>query len=365
MEVVQLKINKNPKIGLILIFLWHSLVFTQNGPTIVLGKEQIITNDNYHNSFPSVIKLKEGLIIVSYRKSKGHLSPYASAVYKSSTNNGKSFSQEFILDDGKDFIKTKYGIRNLIINELNNGQLMATFWVNDGQKRFAYYKISLDKGLTWSDRYEIKDTEADTFPVGIEGKILEVNNKYILPVFVKMDIVSNYASAGVMISTDLINWTYYQVSQNRFSNNNESVVLLNKKQNQLIYFYRNVTENALYRSVSQDVGRTWSDPENVSFSGYVQSRPDVTFYPDRGEMYLLYREGKHQTGAIAISYDKGLSWERVTGFQKDSTRFTYGGMASVKRNKSLLIYSTETNLNGLSSTIKNRFVKLKKAWDGK
>tara|TARA_R110002049_G_scaffold291474_3_gene475437 strand:+ start:13436 stop:14512 length:1077 start_codon:yes stop_codon:yes gene_type:complete len=357
--VVQLKINKKGKIGLILIFLWHTLVFTQNGTTIALDKEQIITSDNYHNSFPSVVKLEEGQVLVSYRKGKGHLSPVASAVYKTSNDNGKSFQNELIIENGNDFINTKHGIRNLIINELNDGRLLATFWINDYPKGNTYYKISEDQGLTWGERKEVLDKNTITNFIGVEGRMIEINGDYILPVFVKKSLISNNMYAGVMISRDLVNWTYYEVSR-KISDNNESVILFGNNHWQLLYFYRNVTENALYRSESHDLGRTWSNPENVSFPGYVQSRPDIAFYPDNNQMYLLYREGKYQTGTIAVSHDKGLTWKRLTGIYKDSTRFTYGGMVNVKRNKSILIYSTETHLNGVNSTIKNRFLRLKK-----
>tara|TARA_R110000868_G_scaffold150063_3_gene372972 strand:+ start:33587 stop:34669 length:1083 start_codon:yes stop_codon:yes gene_type:complete len=348
---------------LFFIILWQNVGFSQKKVNIVLSEKVIITKDNRHNSFPSVVKLKNGEIIISYRKSNGHLSPIASAVYKSSLDNGKNYNQEIIVDNGDDFIKTKYGIRNLIINELSDGNLLATYWVNNGQNGSAYYRMSTDKGFTWGDRREIKDDETCSSLVGIEGKIIEINNDYILPVFIKMDINSKNMRAGVMISSDLLSWTFYEVSRKR-SNNNESTILLDEKQNEIIYFYRNVTENALYRSISKDVGRTWSEPENVSFSGYVQSRPDVAFYPDKDEMYLLYREGKYQTGAIAISHDKGNTWERVTEIQKDSTRFTYGSMARINRNKSLLIYSSEKNANGESSSIKSRLLRINKKSDG-
>lgn len=338
-------------------------MFTQNRTTIVLGKEQSITKDQNHNAFPSVLKLEEGLIIVSYRKGKGHLSSNASAVFKSSLDNGKSFNEEYILDDGKDFIATKYGIRNLIVNELNSGKLIATYWVNDGIKGYAYYKISTDKGVTWGDRREIRDNRTNTFLVGIEGKIIEFNSEYFLPVFVKMDLVSDNVTAGVMISSDLISWTYYAVSR-KSGNNNESAILLDNKKDELIYFYRNVTENGLFRSVSKDRGRTWLESKNVSFLGYVQSRPDVGFYLDSEEMYLLYREGKYQTGAMAISKDKGNTWRRIVGIQEGNTRFTYGSMVNIEKNNFLLIYSTETSANGITSSVKSRFLRIIKKVDG-
>ena len=302
--------------------------------------------------------MKNERIIVSYRKSNGHLSSNSSAVYKICNPKKYEFGAEQIIDSGADFVNTKYGIRNLIINELSDQRLVATYWVNDGKRGNAFYKVSIDGGLTWSRRIEIKDNEIDTALVGVEGKILEIKGRHILPVFIKKDAISNNFEAGVMISSDLLSWRFVAVSQKE-SNNNESAILFDLNTKELLFFYRNVTENALYRSTSNDLGRSWSLPKNVSFKGYIQSRPDIIIDSHENKMYLLFRESEFQTGAIAVSNDGGVTWKKMIGFQNDHSRFTYGGLVNIKKNKYLLIYSSEDKPNGEYSAIKSKFVLLK------
>ncbi len=315
-------------------------------------KEIIITKDAFHNSFPSVIKLKSGRILIGYRKGISHLSPNSKCVIKYSIDNGNSFSKEIVVDNGKDFTKTTHGIRNLILNELDNGKLLAIYWVNDNKNGAIYYRMSNDEGNSWNDRKSINVNNIKASLIGVESKLIELEGKYILPVFFKPANANNLPiRAGVLLSQDFNKWSFHQVSGDD-SNNNESIVLKDQKENKLIYFYRNVTKNALYRSFSVNSGKTWVKPKNVSFLGYVQSRPDITFFPKKGIMYLLYREGKYQTGSIAYSLDKGLTWSKSMSFQTDNSRFTYGELIKTGIGKKLLIYSSENAANGNTSVIK-------------
>ncbi|NDV14590.1 hypothetical protein GO009_01010 [Muricauda sp. TY007] len=64
---------------------------------------------------------------------------------------GRSWSEEITLDNGKDFLDTKFGIRGVNLSRLNN-KIVATYHVNNGDYGNIYYRISKGNYKNWSKR---------------------------------------------------------------------------------------------------------------------------------------------------------------------------------------------------------------------
>lgn len=103
--------------------------------------------------------------------------------------------------------------------------------------------------------------------------------------------------------------------------------------------------------MSQDGGYSWSKPEDVTFKGWIVHRPNVYYNAQDKTMLLVYREGKYNTGAVALSKDKGKSWEKLFSINKDNRRITYADFVELNDNTLGFVYATENNLNGDDSDL--------------
>lgn len=307
---------------------------------------KILANGN-HNAFPSVVSQRRKKLIVGYRSSKGHLEGKASANMIISNDNGKNWSDEVVLDDGSDFTDSKYGIRSLTITQLKSKTLFATYHNNNGDFGGLYFKTSHDKGKTWSERKEILFENYETNKISCEGHLIQINGKYILPVFEGKK--NDSLNVGVAISKDLVSWKYFKLPDQ--SGKELENIIVKDENNHLIMFYSDPFKKKLFRSTSQDDGYHWTNPEDVTFKGWIIHRPNVYYDSKAGAMLLIYREGVKQSGALAISYDEGLTWKRLGAINNDQRRITYGDFIQLSKNKIGMVFATEQKSNGYNSNL--------------
>lgn len=303
-----------------------------------------ILDNSKHNAFPS-IAMYDGKLIIGYRSSDSHLSPNAKACLIYSANGGATWSDEIFLDNGNDFKNTKYGIRSVNLSMLDN-KLVATYHVNDGDHGQTYYKILKRSIDDWSNRSKIVLKNKNVNKISCESHILDNHGSYIIPLFLGDE--NNTLDVGVAISKNLRRWKFYPVP-NQESKEVENVVV--KVENEYLMFYSDPSKSILYRTSSPDGGRSWTDPENVTFTGWVVHRPNVYFDQKSQNLLLVYREGKYNTGAIAISKDKGMSWEKLFEINNDQRRITYADFVKLDSDTIGFVFATENSLNGNDSDL--------------
>ncbi|NDV14591.1 hypothetical protein GO009_01015 [Muricauda sp. TY007] len=136
---------------------------------------------------------------------------------------------------------------------------------------------------------------------------------------------------------------------NQSSKEVENVIV--KAGNDILMFYSDPSKSILYRTTSIDGGQNWSKPEDVTFTGWIVHRPNIYYNKNNETMLLVYREGKYNTGAIALSKDKGNSWKKLFSINEDNRRITYADFVELNDNTLGFIYATENNLNGDDSDL--------------
>lgn len=289
------------------------------------GPIELLNND-MHNSFPSIEMIGKSEFIIGYRSSSGHLNAKSRAKLLFLKNS--RVTKEITLDDGSDFEKTRYGIRSVNITKLTSDTLFASYHVNDGDYGGLYFRTSGDNGVSWSNRKEIIPQDLNIKKLSCEGHIIELGDRYLLPVF--QGNKNDSLNSGVLISKNFQKWNYSELPE-QTGKEIENIVVDCK--NEILMFYSDPNKRKLYRSTSLDKGLTWSTPEDVTFEGWIVHRPSV-FYDSKNEnLLLLYREGNKQSGAVAVSKDKGQSWEKLQSLNDDGRRITYGDFVKISSKK--------------------------------
>ncbi|MEO0506215.1 MAG: sialidase family protein [Bacteroidota bacterium] len=307
---------------------------------IKLSKPSVILSNGKHNAFPSIEKSKKNRLLIGYRSSDSHLSANAKACLIYSDDWGQNWSQENVIDNGADFQNSKYGIRNLHITQLRK-TLIATFHVNDGDHGDIYYFLSKNQGDNWSKREKLFFENFNRNKISCEGHIQEYGKQKVLPVFYGNENKS--LDVGVAISKNFDSWEVFTVPS---QNSKEAENILVKAGSDLLMFYSNPSKSKLFRTLSKDKGKTWAFPEEVTFPGWIVHRPNVFYHKKSGTLLLVYREGKAQSGALAISNDKGKTWNKIKSINDDKRRITYGDFVKIDENRIGFVYSTEDKLNG-------------------
>ncbi len=178
---------------------------------LVKIKDTVIFKDTQYSSFPSVIKLADGKLIVSFRHARDmsqlfgktrHIDPASKAVYVASHDQGETWDSELsvIYDD------FYLGIQDPCINLLKDGTIFCTFftwkvieksdteprpldnnlydrWV--GRLGDVFSIRSFDGGKTWDQPITIPNQG-----LGIRGNIVELEDgSILLPMYVTPDDV--------------------------------------------------------------------------------------------------------------------------------------------------------------------------------
>lgn len=174
---------------------------------LVKIKDIIIYKDKTYNSFPNVLTLKNGSVIVGFRNAPDrkrlgfitHIDPGSKAVFVTSKDRGQTWDSELnlIYDD------YLYGVQDPCLNLFKDGTIFATFFmwkafhVNDvemlptdikyrdkylGRLEKVYTIRSFDNSETWDEPIPIncfKDGE-----IALRGNGIELENgDFMLPVY--------------------------------------------------------------------------------------------------------------------------------------------------------------------------------------
>lgn len=311
----------------------------------------IVYNNGEHNAFPSITKTKEGKLILGYRASPvDHNSPNARAEIMISSDNGNSFSDPIVVDDGTDFSGTVYGIRNCYVTQLDSGDLIATYGVNDDTTGGVYYKFSSDGGETWGSRDTLSVSGYSPDKIAMENRWLYIDGDYILPI-VSGD--NDELDAGFIRTSDFSTFTHTFLTSDT-TRYQETRGYIDHSNNTIIFFYQYPVnpDAVLYRQIYDPVNNVViSGQTAVNFPDYRASRTDILFDENRGEMYILARSTFSGPARILVSEDKGLNFEEMYILDNVPYNPVYGEFLQVSQNEALLFFATENEPNGTETKI--------------
>lgn len=312
----------------------------------------VVYDNGEHNAFPSLMKTKEGRVIVGYRASPvDHNSPIARAEIMISYDNGNTFDDPIVVDDGTDFSGTEYGIRNCYITQLSDGSLIATYGVNDDANGSVYYKFSSDGGETWGSRTTLAVSGYTPDKIAMESKWLEIDGDYILPI---VSGINTELDAGFIRTSDFSTFTHTFLTSDT-TRYQETRGYIDNSNNTIIFFYQYPVnpDAVLYRQIYDPINNTViSGQTSVTIPSYRACRTDLLFDENRGEMYLFARSTFGGPPRLLVSTDKGLSFNELFVLDEVTGRLVYGEFLQVSQNEALFVFATENEPNGTETKLR-------------
>lgn len=264
------------------------------------GRITIDSAANY-KAFPGMAFL-EGRLHLVYRDGSEHNSSGGVIKYRTSDNLGRTWTSATTIVSptaGDD-------LRDPNLTALSSGRLLLTYdyktpW--NGTSITARVRYSDDRGISWSSAYTPPNTigvnEADVTSPAIEladGTILlpgygDVGGKYRTWVWVSTD-------SGLTFPTQT------NVASDATLSLNE-MTIRQLASGKIVALMREETTGDTYRSVSTDLGATWS-AEAMVIDNNVAGRPDfVEIWPG---VLLWFGRGTSTASRWAVSWDEGATW---------------------------------------------------------
>ena len=236
---------------------------------------------------PVLFRINESKIIIFY-KVGNEISKWRT-MYRISEDNGESFGEE------KELVKDDFGGRGPVRNKpirLASGRILAPGSTELGIWK-AFTDCSDDDGVTWKKSSEVEIRQLEY----IEGERTVDKKDSLIPVSEQ-----SFYGRGVIQPT-----------------------LLESEPDKVHMLLRS-TEGKIYRSDSQDGGRTWTDayatelPNNNSGIDMIRA--------EDGRLFLVYNPigvnwGDRTPISLAVSKDGGESWEKLRDLSSGDGEFAY------------------------------------------
>lgn len=228
-----------------------------------------------HASEGGLARLDVNKIIAIYRKDTtlAHISNHSKIVSKISKDNGDTWEEE------KEVFDSPYDDRNLIIGNLNNGNIIIVFRrynASDLTTVDSGYIISNDKGITWSKYVKIENTEGiDNQPF---GSVFHEKKESAFLICFDKGIVKKFSSADDF--TDSLKQTTIVNDSNKIlqepflvslSNNKKIILFRNgdgRKGQCSFYQYNSSGETFYYKgetNIFNDLGYSVRSPVSLRF----------------------------------------------------------------------------------------------------
>lgn len=263
----------------------------------------------------------ERVIYVLYREGDSHTVD-GNVRFARSYDNGLTWTMTQIASNPD--ASTEYGLASsgLYVNE--SGKIFVTYrrGINYDTNTVpifddsdSYFVSSDDEGYTWSAPIEIDPGGKKIFS---ETKTIKVGSRHLHPYYISG---GSGVSCGVAYSDneDFSTWTYVEFPSPASATPGSgglTEVSLVQNGGQIIAFIRTSNPNTtrITRSVSNDVGLTWSAPTDVIYPpDYIASNgahPNSILLPN-GQLLTHARHNTQQYQAILVSDDLGNTYHTM------------------------------------------------------
>lgn len=302
------------------------------------------SNGLYFNAFPSLTVTASGKYIVGYQKGNGDANCCGIPVIRWTMDPRTGWSDFTAIET--DSINN---YRNCQVSAYGDTVYMTYFSENltdPSNYGQVFFRISLDNGVTWSERTRITRSSAGKAPdpyhdtLANEGKLVKFKNKLIVPVYALYQ--GDVGPAGFAISNTLDRWqtdtTVWTVNPGGMTECNMIAI-----GDSLIAFFRGNNNDSFYRASSFD-GITWTNGVNVTPFNYFGCKPAVYKMEDgSGRIIMNYRGNMDPNpGLVGISCTNGFGFNYVYP-QNPNYEFYYGDLARGKNNDEVVnVYSLWT-----------------------
>jgi hypothetical protein len=264
-----------------------------------------------HAAFPSATRLDSGEILVVFREGSGPASPDGNILLRRSSNGGLRWSKpDTVVSASRD-------CRHPSIVRLRDGLIIVSFFQyrydTDGEvigSVGCFTVRSFDNGRTFTAprKVVVPDMEwAATSDAILERR----DGTLLLPVY--GGVAGEPASVAVVLSHDggetwPETFTIVRAMGGDGAHFEEPALMELPDGGILCMMKTTGADGFLYQSVSGDGGRTWSLPLPSGIQG---EAPDLHF-TSQGTLLCAYRDSWPRGISYAKSYDGGRSWEQET-----------------------------------------------------
>lgn len=310
-----------------------------------------------YQAFPDACRLKNGDIVAVFYAGDEHVTPQSEKYPKAgriclvrSKDEGRTWSKPVtIYDDADDN-------RDAHIAQLSNGMVVISFfslrYPSFGSREYKMLGSpqllwSKDNGKTWDKNATLLETgDIDWFS---SAQVREMpDGTTILPVYHQEGKGGLKAWGGVMLSKDKGKTWGPVITIGEKANlplaAETDVVLL--KDGTLYAALRAQQEVHMHYATSKDMGKTWSDVQDIGFRGH---SPSFTRLKS-GEILLTtraFRDAPSKKGytGLRISRDEAKTWEGP--YLVDETLGAYPSTVELKDGSVLVVYYEEGKGSGI------------------
>ena len=314
-------------------------------PEVVVADDSYVevANDEYYNAFPGLARLDDGTLVTVYRKGVLHARDRGYIVSRRSTDGGTIWSEEMVVADNP-----ALDLRDPNIVRLADGALLVNYFQYDFDAPGTVLNglevvHSFDGGETWEAPVSVGTGSY----VATSAPILELPNGDLLLAYYGSHGGSRYATAYVIRSEDGGQWWLGETviaAGPAYSKPFQEPNLLLLENGHVLATIRSDGERPIiHTSVSEDQGRTWSEPR-PAFKG--SGTPSVTRLAS-GAVVMIYRSkiGRNfGLPALRVSSDGGATWTADLGetvIDRKDGAMMYASALQVPNGRIAVVYGME------------------------
>lgn len=330
------------KIIAILIVIFILLVFTGCSKIeeflIDGSRTVIITKSDAAETEISGVKLDSGELIVVYRVESNSDRAVGKLMISRSTNGGITWAKADTV------VKTSRDVHNPFITKLYDGRLDLVYneISNDAylQKNFVYIISSYDYGRIFTvPRKLILPGYSELF---VSDAICELNDTtLLLP-------LQAYDTQGIRVCFVLISYDrgrswkeIIEITGNHHRGQFGGLVIINAGEAGLICLLDEYGSDNLFRTKSDDVGKTWSAPERINIYGRL---PDL-FLTKNSTLICCYEDITPDGLSFMKSYDWGKTWEQESDVNNENNTASNPYMFSAGKDVIGVVYSMVADID--------------------
>lgn len=271
-------------------------------------RQVLIYESKKHAAFPGVARLKSGELLAVFREGEGHVSPDGKILMCRSEDGGQSWSA---LDT---IVSTARDCRDPSIVQLRDGLIIVNFFQSkyDAQGKIigavgCFTVRSFDNGRTFTSPRMV--SIPDFSWSATSDAILETQDgRLLLPVYGGKE--GERSAAIVVISDDGGESWEEQVVMAKDSAGSvdfQEPALIQLPDEKILCMLRTAgADGFLYQTASANGGKTWSPPKSSGIQGQAA---DLYATPD-GTLLCAYRDFWPRGVSFVRSYDWGRTWEQ-------------------------------------------------------